>query len=289
MTLYLDFSELIGCGTRDMRCLRNKTADELLIAQMKVESKVTSFKFLEFFEPWMPWIDGQLVKGNLLEFEKWNLSSNFTFKPFILGTLPEECQIYIHLAFEKAVSVESFMEFLVAVFKKHWLDVFKFYPPDFSKTDQRDLMTIIGSRWVFGCSSRKFLEKAINRSKPINNKFLYVFDYSLDFDGWENLTFCNNHSCHGSDLPYTFDAVDANYTAIGKRLSKAHIEYWSNFAKSSAPGFSSYLTNDLNDLNWPAYDFKSKASMKFMSPTQQIAYDYWKDECKFFDSIGYYF
>jgi carboxylesterase type B len=296
MTLYFYFAQQLNCTARDVKCLRSKSVDEIVDAQKNAETKVSSFKLLEFFEPWIPWIDGQLVKGQLLEFEKWQLPSNFTFKPFIIGSLPEECQIYVYISFLKPVTVQNYAEILFAGFKERAYDLIKFYPPDFSRSDQRDSMVKVATRWIFSCSARRFIEKAMNWSNANtksnnennnNNYYLYAFDFPLDFDGWDNFTFCNNHTCHGSEMPYAFDAVDANYTVIGKNMARSVISYWTNFGKHLSPNFS-MDQNPKQLLNWPAYETKTRPYMRFMRPANSVQYDYLRSDCDLFDSLGYY-
>lgn len=81
MVIYYDFAKNLNCTVRDINCLRKKSVDEIITAQMQTEVEVTSLKFLIFFEPWLPVLDGKTIPGQLLEFEKWNLQPGFQFKP----------------------------------------------------------------------------------------------------------------------------------------------------------------------------------------------------------------
>ncbi len=56
--LYVYFADFLNCAARDIDCLRNKTSDEIVVAQYKAEALVASLKLLEFFEPWLPYVDG---------------------------------------------------------------------------------------------------------------------------------------------------------------------------------------------------------------------------------------
>jgi carboxylesterase type B len=187
MTIYLDFAQLLNCAARDVACLRSKSVNDILEAQFAVEKKITSLKLLEFFEPWLPWLDGNLVKGQLLELNKWNLATKYAYKPFIIGTLSEECYIYIYSAFTKPITTQFYLEIVTAAFKQHVIDTVKNFPPDFSKTDQRDLTSVLATDWVFACGSRNFLEQIYKSpASKGNNYFMNVFDYAVDFPG--NLT-----------------------------------------------------------------------------------------------------
>ena len=62
MSLYTYFADLLNCSARDMACLRNKTIDEIVSAQMKSEGFISSIKLLDFFEQWLPWVDGKTIR-----------------------------------------------------------------------------------------------------------------------------------------------------------------------------------------------------------------------------------
>lgn len=281
--LYSYFNQELNCAPKDMACLRSKSIDDILDAQLKAENKIASLKLLEFFEAWLPWIDGKVIKGQLLEFNKWISSPNFQIKPFIIGTLTEECYIYINLGFPKPVGLSQYGELLTAAFKKNTLKVLTQYPPDFSTQDQRDLLSVMATNWVFACSSRQFLENAFNYSRDPEQKFYqYVFDFTLDFPGWDNFTYCNDHVCHGSDMPYTFDSIESYFTSDGIRLARSHINYWANFAKYGKPG-------TVDNVPWEDYRLETKGFLRFKKGSNLFERDYIKKECDFFDSIGYYY
>ena len=286
MILYYYFAKNLSCAINDIQCLRSKTADKILASQMSVETKVSSLKLLEFAEPWLPWIDGKIIKANLLEIEKWGLPKGFTLKPFMIGTLTEECLIYINLGFQKPVSTSEYAELMLAGFKQHGVKVLNEYPPDFKKGDQRSILADVATRWIFGCSTRNFLEKVYNATSAARvntNYYYYIYDFPLDFPGWgDHLSFCDGHVCHGSDILYTFDSVDSNFTTNGRTLSRSHMFYWSNFAKTNTPnGPTSQYTA------WIPYEINTKPFLRFRSPEDTSELGYLRSECEFFDSIGY--
>lgn len=227
--LYVYFADELGCQVGDLNCLRNKTYEEIVEAQLIVEKKVSSIRLLEFFEPWLPWIDGSLIKGQLLEIEKW---TSKPLKPFIIGTLSEECVIYIYLAWDKPMGSSLYVELMLAAFKQKSFEILKNFPPDLQSLDQRNLTAHVATDWVFSCSSRNFLETAFNIAQQAgssNTYYHYVFDFHLDFPGWGPFDYCDTHVCHGSDMPYTFDSADQNFTSTGRMISQVntqnHISY----------------------------------------------------------------
>ena len=289
--LYIQFSHFINCTYGDLGCLMNKSTEEIINAQMKSELRISSLKILEYFEPWAPWLDGEIIKGQLLDIPQWIDDQQFPLKPFIIGTLTEECIISVYKEWTKPISKEAYLIVMYATLKGAALKVFDHYPPQSNSTDQRNLLSEFATRWIFSCSTRKFIETYMSYTRSNNNTYyLYVFDYPLDFDGWgNNLTSCKGHTCSGSDLPYTFDIPDANFTITGHTLALDHIKYWSNYAKFQSPnGNQTALKPSENLYFWPKYDSKFRNNLRFRSPENRIETNYLDTECDFLDSIGYY-
>ena len=144
-----------------------------------------SLLFVYFSDLRLPWLDKTLVKGQLLEIEKW-LPPNTALKPFMIDTLSEECYVYIFGSFGKPMDVKEYAEIILAGFKQHGPSVLINYPPQLDTSDQRGLVSVVATRWVFACGSRLFLEKAVQLSQSLNktNKYYQsTFDFVLDFPG----------------------------------------------------------------------------------------------------------
>ena len=77
-------------------------------------------------------------------------------KPFIIDTLTEECYIYIYSAFLKPYDAKQYAEIILGAFKQHAPAVLINYPPQFNPNDQRDIMAVMATHWVFSCSSSNF-------------------------------------------------------------------------------------------------------------------------------------
>lgn len=248
--------------------MRGKSAQDIATAQTKVNTMLTSFDFLLFFEPWVPVIDNNIVKGQLLELIQ---NTSFPLKPMVIGTLTEEAVFYIYEAWTKPVTISSYMEVLAFTFHEKAVKVLERYPPT-EVDDQRPLMSRLATHWVFACSTRVYARKAASYS--------YVFGFPLDFDGWENETFCDNHVCHAGELPYTFQSAWINFTDAGKRVATGMGTYWTNFVK----------TNDTNQpmsatVVWPKASV-DEPYLYFQDPLD-VRKQYLKDECDFWDTIGY--
>ncbi|CAF3202849.1 unnamed protein product [Rotaria socialis] len=261
-------AEELQCGAEDISCLRKASYQAIAAAQTKVDSKLTSFEFLLFFEPWVPVIDNNIVKGQLLELIK-NVS--FPMKPLVIGTLTEEAIFYVYEGWTQPITLSLYIEIILFTFHEHAFKVLERYPPS-ELDDQRPLISKIATQWVFACPTRIYARKAASYS--------YVFGFPLDFDGWENETFCNNHVCHAGELPYTFASAWVNFTDAGKRVATSMTNYWTNFAK----------TNDTNrpvaqSIVWPQMN-TDESYLYFQDPLD-IRAAYLKDDCDFWDKIGY--
>ncbi|CAF1502309.1 unnamed protein product, partial [Rotaria sordida] len=196
----------------------------------------------------------------------------FRLKPLIIGTVTEEALSYIYEAWSEPVSnilysVLSFFTFNVNAFK-----TLKRFPPDKSG-DQRSLLSSIATEWVFACSTRVFARKTPSYS--------YVFGYPLDFDAWENMSYCNNHACHAVELPFLFETAWPNTTDTGRWLSKSMATYWTNFAKTQDPN-----KPEIVPVEWPRTIIGNEKYIYFQNPIQ-IEADSMKDDCDFWDTIGY--
>ena len=229
---------------------------------------LTSLEFLLFFEPWVPVVDNQIVNGQLIELIQ---NTSFPLKPLVIGTLTEEAIFYIYEAWTTPISLSLYLEILAFTFREKAVKVIERFPPT-EFDDQRPLIAQMATQWVFACASRIYARKAATYS--------YVFGFPLDFDGWENETFCDNHVCHAGELPYTFQSAWINLTDSGKRVATGMATYWTNFAKT-------FDTNQPTPWTtvWPKMS-ADEPYLYFQDPLD-VRQHYLKNECDFWDEIGY--
>lgn len=283
-----EFAIALNCvGGRDMTCLRSKTPEEIVIAQTKVRSQISSFKLLESFEPWGPWVDGKEIMSEPVDaFQRGEFDPKI---PFMMGTLTEECRLYIYSAWGKPVDQIKYAEVVAAVSPSHFFDILSRYPSS-SPTDDRDIMSALSTDFVFGCSSRNVIRSALIHNST--SVWFYLYDHAFSFPGWGKLTFCEGHVCHGSELPIIFHTAPLagfKYTPEEVVLADQMLEYWTNFAKTGDPNRNTISNQDETSLlNWPRYQQPGDWQiMKLRTPKNEVIKNFNNDFCHFWDGVGY--
>ncbi len=262
-------AEELHCTYGDIACFRAASVDNIINAQKIVNNKVTSFEPLLFFEPWVPVIDNVIVHG-----QPYQLIQNVSFplKPLIIGTVKDEGYFFIYKVWNQPVSPTLYMELGLVIFREKALKILERYPP-VGLGDQRPMLSQITNQWVFACPTRIFARKAANYS--------YVFGYPLHSNTSQNGTFCSGYVCHADELPYLFESWWASFTDAGRRVSQSIASYWTNFAKTQNPNQPSNVP-----ISWPKTTNANEEYMYFQDPLE-IRENYLKDDCDFWDQIGY--
>jgi carboxylesterase type B len=96
---------------------------------------------------------------------------------------------------------------------------------------------------------------------------------------------CKDRVCHAADLPATFNSVDWLYKLdpAEKELADSMNSYWTNFATTGNPNYGPSKVA----VTWDEY--KNKAgTMRLAKGGNSMITDYMKDDCDFWDSIGYF-
>ncbi|CAF3324780.1 unnamed protein product [Rotaria socialis] len=263
-------AEKLNCTVGDLECFRRASYQDIVTAQTAVNSMVTSMKALIFFEPWLPVIDNTIVHGQLLDLVT-NVS--FPLKPLITGTLTEEALGFIHDIWSTPVSPKIYVEVGIVIFGTKFLKIVERYPPEGSG-DQRPLLARLATQWIFACPTRVFARKTATYS--------YVFGYPLQTNGTFNSSGCEGHTCHGDELVFLFEAFWTNLTTNTDRyISTTLATYWTNYAKSKDTNQPVQIP-----LVWPKVTNQSEQYLYFQDPLQ-IKENYLKDDCDFWDEIGY--
>ncbi|KAL7871002.1 hypothetical protein SRHO_G00084990 [Serrasalmus rhombeus] len=248
-----DFVKLTNCSVSDLECLRSLSSHAILNAQVKAGSKIINpFRFLEVFETWGPYIDGQLIKEQpIMAFQKGHWQS---YKPVILGTTSEEGVIFVYGVFTKSVSVLECIIYTTAIFKQHALSILYKYVPLYHNQDRRVMLAQIVTDYVFLCPARRSARSAVSLDGAV---WMYVFDHSpSDHSIWAGLTFCYDHACHGAELPFLFDSAPVtNLTLTGQEtlLANRMVCYWGAFAHTGDPNARSKQTPFCRQQRLPAW------------------------------------
>lgn len=271
-------AEELKCKTNDLECMKQKTADEVATAQKNIRNEPTSLKLLEFFQPWGPYVDGDIVPLEPLIAIK---NTTFFDKPILIGTVTEETRIYIYTAWKTPLSVRQYIEVLVATFLLDAEEVLLQYPSS-SSEDQRDTLVQLGTDFLFTCSTRNYTRNILDKGNT--NIYHYIYNHAFSFPGWGQFKYCDGHVCHGSELPFLFQ-TKGNFTITPDEgvLSEALLYYWTNFIKNGNPNMGHGV-----DLTWPPYLQETDWNyMLFETPKRFIGSHYRSDQCLFWDKIGY--
>ncbi|XP_029681706.1 cAMP-regulated D2 protein-like [Takifugu rubripes] len=138
-----DFAKETNCSVNNIVCLLSLTPQAVLNAQMKTSSKIVNpFKFLEVFETWGPYIDGDLIKEQTVTaFQKGHWQKE---KSVLLGTTSEEGLIFVYSVFHKPVSAVESTVYITAIFKQHAIGILRKYLPLYREADHRGMLAQVG-------------------------------------------------------------------------------------------------------------------------------------------------
>ncbi|XP_068567645.1 crystal protein [Cebidichthys violaceus] len=286
-----DFAKQTNCSASDIVCLLSLAPQAVLAAQMKTSSKVVNpFRFLEVFETWGPFIDGELIKEQAVTaFQKGHWQKE---KPVLLGTTSEEGVIFAYGVFNKPVSALESTVYVTAIFKQHALRILHKYLPLYKDADRRDMLAQIVTDYIFLCPSRSSARAGTAAGSEV---WMYVFDHvASDYRVWSSLTFCYQHACHGGELPFLFGSASvANFTLSvpEKLLSNRMLCYWGTFAHTGDPSSRAQQTTFCRQQRlpiWPRYSDTSSwlvMNLTVRSHTQVGTRDH---ICDFWDHLGIY-
>lgn len=285
------FAKHTNCSVSDIVCLLSLTPQEVLAAQMKTSSKIVNpFRFLEMFETWGPYIDGELIKEQAIEaFMKGHWQKE---KPVLLGTTSEEGVIFIYGIFNKPVSAIESTVYITAIFKQHALRILHKYLPLYRDTDRRGMLAQIVTDYIFLCPARCAAHAGVEAGSSV---WMYVFDHvASDHRIWSGLTFCYQHPCHGAELPFLFNSASvANFTmTVPERLlSNRMLCYWGSFAHNGDPSSRASQTGFCQEQRlplWPRYSDTSGWLLMNLTVRSHAQVSTRNHICDFWDKLGIY-
>ncbi|TNM91479.1 hypothetical protein fugu_019859, partial [Takifugu bimaculatus] len=248
-----DFAKETNCSVNNIVCLLSLTPQAVLNAQMKTSSKIVNpFKFLEVFETWGPYIDGDLIKEQTVTaFQKGHWQKE---KSVLLGTTSEEGLIFVYSVFHKPVSAVESTVYITAIFKQHAIGILRKYLPLYREADHRGMLAQIVTDYIFLCPARKSARSGTSAGSKV---WMYVFDHVMsDPRLWSGLTYCYQHVCHGAELPFVFDSAPVTNFTLSlpeKLLSNRMLCYWGTFAHNGDPSSRAQQTTFCREQRLPAW------------------------------------
>ncbi|XP_066279084.1 crystal protein-like [Branchiostoma lanceolatum] len=283
-----DFARLLNCKHGDMDCMRSASASQVAQAQNAAGTKVVNpFRLIELLEPWGPTIDGDLVRGQVMD-----LFSNGQYqqKPVIMGSTTEEGIILVYMGTAKPLSALEYEAIVYGLFLTNGPAVLRMYPPSHSG-DERPVASLLLTHYLFSCPIRH-VQRSVGENGT-TGLWSYVFAHPLTkAGGWgENFTFCEGHVCHGTDMFFTFRALQLKgyyLTPEEKILSDSMIYYYGNLAHTGDPNRpATHLDQDV--LRWPAYSGSDNfTSVRFDVPQNSLEQGYLGEMCGFWDKMNVY-
>jgi len=278
------FYGYVGCKVGDSACLRAKSANDIVAAQVLTAKKITLTHPLEVFIPFTPvhYPHGPIPIQPMEAFEQ----GLYKKVPMMFGSVYQDGLLFIYRAAPNPVTDLQYVGVISLMFVEDAPKVLVRYPPSPIVGDKRPLLSDITTQWVFGCSNRYFLSQILyDNPNPI---YFYVFNHSLSWKGWGPLyPYCEGKVCHGAELPYLFDppleGTGVQFNPAEVQMSANLRAMWTNFAKSGNPNKPVSVSPA-----WLPFTNATKIRMDIMAPTNKLAANYQGSECDFWDTIGYH-
>ncbi|PRP78607.1 butyrylcholinesterase-like [Planoprotostelium fungivorum] len=269
------FSALVGCTFGGEKCLRSKTAEEITSASKFVPPFPSHLNLngSTISLPWDPTVDGDWVPEQVLTAAN---AGRFHQVPLIIGSNAEEGWMFVTLVYKIPMFNTIYIAAITGAFGTNAFKVLRKYPPPLNPfADCRPAFARLVTDAIFTCPSRRFAEVVANQT----DTYVYEFNHKTEHSKWlmGDMTFCNDHVCHGAELPYVFGTLP-QFTSSERGLSDTMQSAWGNFAKDGVPS-----------EDWPKFSGdagKGRRAVEFAIPSI-IQDDYKSNVCDFWDSIGY--
>ena len=266
----------LGCGGKEIDCLRALAADDILKEQSNVLIEIMSLlgNHLAGFVVWAPVIDGAfLVEDPTVSAEAGELEV-----PTILGTTHDEGVLFVSeiaKAFDGRISAAVYTSVLTLIFgSDNTPDIMALYGINLTGDNSENLARIT-TDYLFGCANRFVAGHAASD--------LYAYEFNENsINVWPEVAGCEGKACHGDDVPFTFhtDAqIGIHFTDEQNALSNEKIGYWGAFAANLNPNMADLLP-------WPTFTPSYKGYMILVTPELYTAVNPIPN-CEFWDQIGY--
>ena len=239
-------SNLLSCPSKNADCLRSRSAYEIAVKQGEYfQQAAFSDSYLRKFLPWTPHVDGEEVATGVMDAFN-NMS--FTAKPAMIGTVSQEGQMYVPLAFGRQMNKLEYRMLLFGIKPRLAEKAYQNYRP-VNAADARPELAVLVTDFMFACPARS-VARQLSKYSPV---YMYVFHNSLSLkDIWGTSKHCDGKVCHGAELPYVFQSATKKpfiFTDKEFQLSDSMIYYWTTFAKTGSPNRFGHYGSQI----WPPY------------------------------------
>ena len=267
---------LLRCREGDVACMRSKPLSEVLDIQAFVRLQPASLNLLDLFENIGPVIDGNDVPANPRDASNMDKIRHY---PIMIGTVTEEARPFVYGVVKFNLTKDEYKTIILATYPSHSVQMYDKYPAPEGATDLRDTLTQLFTDYLFTCPNRNNSYNLLKFGETL--VYRYIFDHAMVYsESWASLTFCRGHVCHAAELPFVYDNL-LNHTVEEGQLALRMLSYWTNFAHTADPNSGP----NPNVPGWPTND--RKLLKYFQTPADEVALDYRKDYCDFWDYIGY--
>ncbi|XP_051780779.1 crystal protein-like [Erpetoichthys calabaricus] len=304
------FLKIAGCLFEDMKCMSSLTTEKILDAQIKADKEIhTPLSMLETFQPWGPVIDGEVIEEQTFNaFAKGMWQKH---KPVMAGITSEEANLFVYELLSEPLSRGLYVAYLLAAFNIHTPLVLLRYPPQKGQ-DQRLLLSQVVSDYALTCPNRRAMR---DMAESGASSWLYIFSQVASIaSAWGNKTYCYQHACHGSDMPFlwnTCSLINLTFTSEERTLADSMACFWGNFAHYGQPnpqssnivikrpassrGDLSHSTNYSNKLPvcsklnqsvyWPQYSLQNAWLFMNLTVNLNVTKEFRKKFCTFWDAF----
>lgn len=273
-------------------CMRNLTSASLLDVQMSVihDPLADLFQLMQVFVAFTPTVGTDYLPLHPRDaFQAGRIAD----VPIIQGTVLNEGNIFIYGAFKKPVG-QAEVKLLVPVLlgKERAAMIWEQYPfPNPLPTDYRSWLADVATDALFRCPNRNVTTSVVSTAGRQSSSFLYEYRHAMSFNpalwgtGWP-FRMCWDVVCHGDDLanlfhPY-YPQYGTNYTQPEDVLSRSTQTYWTNLAKTGAPGPGFVGA----PLEWPAFNAEERPYM-ILDLAKTTTNDPYGAKCDHWDQVGY--
>lgn len=280
--------DYLSCST--LACMKTKTPAEILDAQAK-SVKLNLNNLLINFLPFCPMVDaaGIIPDQPFTALAGGALSA----MSMLQGSMYDEGQLFVNELFTSSLSKLKYEGVVKGTFGKAASKILDMYPFSLStKEDGRDPLQILTTDLLFLCPLRNITRgyTAVNGAAA-NPTYMYRFKHILSFDAWgPNYPYCIGYVCHGSELPFVFNAFSAQGLVYSPTKDEIQLasdlgQAWANFVSSGNPSTGLSIP-----LDYPLYTVSSAEQLIVLDePSMGYDYNARGTFCDLWDSIGYYY